>query len=60
MPVRILVLRVDLDAPIRDRARISGVGGLQMKRCVTIATLAVFAGLVLPGTQVQFTVKYSF
>jgi hypothetical protein len=24
-----------------------------MKRCVTIATLAVFAGLVLPGTQVQ-------
>jgi hypothetical protein len=51
MAVRILVLRVDLDAPIRDRAGISGVDGLQMKRFVTIATWAVLAGFLLPGNQ---------
>jgi hypothetical protein len=53
MAVRILVLRVDLDAPIRDRAGISGVGGLQMKRVVTVALWAAFAGLVLSGAPAQ-------
>lgn len=53
MPVRILVLQVDLGAPIGDRAEISGVDGLQMKRIVTVAVWAAFAGLLFPGSMAQ-------
>jgi hypothetical protein len=53
MLVRILVCAVDLGAPIGDRKAISGVDGLQMKRIVTVAVWAAFAGLLLPGTMAQ-------
>jgi hypothetical protein len=53
MLVRILVLRVDLGAPISDRAGISGVDGLQMKRIVMVAVWAIFAGLLFPGSTAQ-------
>src|SRR6185369_13298065 len=53
VPVRILVLRVDLGAPIGDRTGISGVGGRKMKQIVTVAIWAAFAGMLLPGTLAQ-------
>jgi hypothetical protein len=53
MAVRILVLHVDLGAPIGDRAGISDLGGREMKRIVTVAIWAAFGGLLLSGTAVQ-------
>ena len=48
MPRSVSARQVDLGAPIGDRRADTGVGGLQMKRIVTVAISAAFAGFCSP------------